>query len=334
MKSVIHRTHRNNRYCTINLDALEDPNLSALAVKVLYYALTRPPEWNLTTKDIFNRCKEGRDAVYKALNELISAGYMHRHQPRGDNGCHTSVELHWFESPAANYFANPDAEVQEAVLNSTPLPEIPDPVEPDPAEPHTTKNHGTNNHESKRDQRAHAREKRSLSENEEKGKAAAPPEIAYWRSQRAVSCSTHGLPLPDPSATDHDAAKMLALIELHLRGCPDGMRLQCIKDFLAAPPKNAFERGHRWGPPSFAGYAPLWRVDHPDIRPPAPPPEPSPVSHSEARALKTIDEIKAIERELANQTPEERLAKVRAARAAAGCAPQQPQPEAAPGVAA
>lgn len=189
----------------------------------------------------------------------------------------------------------------------------------------------------KREPRARARPEGSLSQNEGKGKAsgqplpenqeaAVSPEIAYWRSQRAVSCNAHGLPLPDPSATDHDAAKMLALIKLHLRGASPEARLQCIKDFLAAPPKNAFERGHRWGPPSFAGYAPLWRMDHSDLRPGAPPPEPTPVSHSEERANRVIAEMKALEAEAAQQTPEERIAKVRAARAAAGCARPEDTP--------
>lgn len=96
---VQHRTHRNNRYTTINLTAVEDKRLSGLAKAIHLYAMSRPPDWTLTMQDIYNRFKEGRDAIYVALQCLVDTGYLYRNQDRNDKSKFNAVVYHWFEEP-------------------------------------------------------------------------------------------------------------------------------------------------------------------------------------------------------------------------------------------
>jgi hypothetical protein len=116
VKSVCHRTHRNNRYTTINLTCVEDPSLSALAKAIHLYAMSRPEGWDLTTKDIFKRFKEGRDAVYKAIVELETSRYLRRLQPRREGNRFSVVEMHWYEEPL------PLPDIHETEI---PLPDFP-----------------------------------------------------------------------------------------------------------------------------------------------------------------------------------------------------------------
>ncbi|MCL4410472.1 MAG: hypothetical protein M1356_09230 [Gammaproteobacteria bacterium] len=146
MKSIQHKTHRNNRYCTINVTCVEDPNVSGLAKAIHLYAMSRPADWDLHTEDIMNRFKEGRDSIYKAMQNLVDNKYLVRRcgseQEHTDKGHFKPTELHWYEEPQ-----------NSTVQQSSPRPEIPytatpDTVSPDTAAPHTVKQTHSNNHNS------------------------------------------------------------------------------------------------------------------------------------------------------------------------------------------
>jgi len=80
MKSVLHRTHRNSKYTTINLSCIEDPTISWAAKAVHFYAMSRPPGWELRTQDLIDRSTDGRAKLYGCLTELIEGGYLRRSQ--------------------------------------------------------------------------------------------------------------------------------------------------------------------------------------------------------------------------------------------------------------
>jgi len=97
--------HYDNRYKTIFLGPIEDPNLSLKAKGLLTYLRTRPPDWEIRHQDLINRCKDGKAAVQTALKELEKAGYLYREQSREQNGRFTRVVYHVYEDPKRNpYF--------------------------------------------------------------------------------------------------------------------------------------------------------------------------------------------------------------------------------------
>lgn len=98
MRSVLHKTHRDRKYTTINLTCVEDSRLSGLAKAVHLYAMSRPPDWDLNTQDVINRFKEGKRAIYHAMQELVETGYLQRERER--NGQRFGpIVLHWYENP-------------------------------------------------------------------------------------------------------------------------------------------------------------------------------------------------------------------------------------------
>ena len=52
-------------------------NLSYRAKGILGYMLSRPDNWKFNKTDLVRRSIEGRDAVYKAIDELKEQGYLH-----------------------------------------------------------------------------------------------------------------------------------------------------------------------------------------------------------------------------------------------------------------
>jgi len=59
---------------------LNDPNLSLQAKGLLAIFLSNSPDWEIQMKEIIQRSKNGRDAHYKAVQELIEQGYFYRKQ--------------------------------------------------------------------------------------------------------------------------------------------------------------------------------------------------------------------------------------------------------------
>ena len=152
MKSILHKTHRRNRYATVNLTCLEDDRLSGLAKAIHFYAMSRPDDWDLNTADIIQRFQEGRDAIYKALGDLKGFGYLTQMQERIGQRF-GPVELHWYEVPQlpeSQDTETQDTENQEAEELSVDSqhPESPDTESPHPENPHHSRDriprdHGT-----------------------------------------------------------------------------------------------------------------------------------------------------------------------------------------------
>ena len=58
--------------------AVNDPELSLEAKGLLLIFLSNAPGWKIIMPEIISRSKNGRDAHYKVINELIKAGYFNR----------------------------------------------------------------------------------------------------------------------------------------------------------------------------------------------------------------------------------------------------------------
>ena len=73
----IGRKRRKNGFTQIANTLFEDNNLSYRAKGILGYMLSRPDNWKFNKTDLVRRSIEGRDAVYKAIDELKERGYLH-----------------------------------------------------------------------------------------------------------------------------------------------------------------------------------------------------------------------------------------------------------------
>ena len=111
---------RENPYVMIDKYGLEDDRISFRAKGLLAYLLSKPDHWKVMICDLVKHGKEGRDAIYKAIKELIELGYMKRDQIR-DKGRIVGTEYTVFERP------------QETL----PHPEKPYTVKPDTVKPDT-----------------------------------------------------------------------------------------------------------------------------------------------------------------------------------------------------
>ena len=82
---VIRVEHTAN-YTTMSNYHLRDNRLSLRAMGLMSKMLSLPADWDYTVAGLAAICKEGRDAVRKALMELEAAGYLVREQTRSGGG--------------------------------------------------------------------------------------------------------------------------------------------------------------------------------------------------------------------------------------------------------
>jgi hypothetical protein len=87
MTEIIGRRRKRERsYVSIENSMFEDADLSYRAKGVLGYLLSKPDDWTVRVADLVKRGKEGRDAIYTALNELRDLNYLHYYQPKNSKG--------------------------------------------------------------------------------------------------------------------------------------------------------------------------------------------------------------------------------------------------------
>ena len=96
---AVFRVERTRDYTVMSNHHLKDGELSLKAKGLLSMMLSLPDEWNYTTRGLARICKEGVDAIGKALKELETAGYIVRRQLRGANGRITDTEYTIYEKP-------------------------------------------------------------------------------------------------------------------------------------------------------------------------------------------------------------------------------------------
>lgn len=78
---------------------LSNPDISLKAKAVLSIMLSLPDNWDFSIEGISGKCKESKDCIAKAINELIAAGYVKRTKTRGADGRITKWDYEVFEEP-------------------------------------------------------------------------------------------------------------------------------------------------------------------------------------------------------------------------------------------
>jgi hypothetical protein len=123
------RVEHTKDYTTMSNHHLRNPELSLRAMGLMSKMLALPDDWDYTVAGLAAICKEGRDAVRKALQELEAAGYLVRSQTRS-SGTFSSNDYTLFETPPLTEnpsTVNPSTEKPLTVKPSTgkPLTEKP-----------------------------------------------------------------------------------------------------------------------------------------------------------------------------------------------------------------
>lgn len=113
-------------------NAVFQSQLSFRAMGLLAYLLSKPDHWQVSVAQLVKYSadtghKQGRDAVYAILRELIAAGFVVRHQRRGEGGQLGGADYEVFDFPQPPCTAEPDT--------AEPHTGYPDTAEPCPANP-------------------------------------------------------------------------------------------------------------------------------------------------------------------------------------------------------
>ncbi len=140
-------------FAQVSKSVLDDDRLSWKSKGIVSYLIGKPDGWKMRVTDIVKHGKEGRDAVWSALNELRAFGYAKMERVRSA-GRFSSVKWTVLDYPA---FAN------EA---SSPRPEKPDTVSPDTVKPDTVKPDTENPHLSNKDSTNNECNEKESRENE------------------------------------------------------------------------------------------------------------------------------------------------------------------------
>lgn len=123
---IIRTVHnRENPYVMVNKAIVNDPRLSLKALGLWIKCMSKPDNWKFHVSALVKELKEGKTAIYSALDELIEAGYCIRGQRRAtEDGRFESVEYVMYEFPATEE----DKQIlEEYFKNSLPRSGFPQP---------------------------------------------------------------------------------------------------------------------------------------------------------------------------------------------------------------
>ncbi len=139
-KTIFRTAKRDNPYVQIDKTVLNDVRLSWKAKGLMAFLLSKPDHWEINIRNLIKQAKDGKEAVYSGIKELIKLGYIVRVESR-DKGRFSHIEYLIFENPQlastakVDYLAKTDRTQQNPI--KTPLPGNPDTVEPETESPDT-----------------------------------------------------------------------------------------------------------------------------------------------------------------------------------------------------
>ena len=103
------RVEKNSNYTVMSNVHLRDKRLSLKAKGLLSLILSLPEKWDYSVNGLVSIAREGRAGIMSSLKELEEAGYLTRHQLRGENGQMGKIEYVIYEEPRPPQSENPTA---------------------------------------------------------------------------------------------------------------------------------------------------------------------------------------------------------------------------------
>lgn len=110
-KITVFRVEKNKNYTVMSNVHLRDQNLSLKAKGLLSLILSLPEDWHYSIRGLAKICREGKAGITSGLKELENAGYLTRHQLRGERGQMGQTEYVIYEKPRSPCSDIRDAEI-------------------------------------------------------------------------------------------------------------------------------------------------------------------------------------------------------------------------------
>lgn len=96
---AVFRVEKNTNYTTMSNYHLRDKELSLKAKGLLSFCLSFPDSWDYSVMGLVAVCKEGRDCIMSALQEMEERGYLRRGRIRNADGTLGAAEYVIYEFP-------------------------------------------------------------------------------------------------------------------------------------------------------------------------------------------------------------------------------------------
>jgi hypothetical protein len=96
--SVIRIKKHQANYVCLQKEILENDQISLKAKGFWAFCMAKPDDWEFKLKNLIKTLLEGREAIYKALQELIKFGYCRRIQNKDAYGRWTTVDYEILET--------------------------------------------------------------------------------------------------------------------------------------------------------------------------------------------------------------------------------------------
>ncbi len=121
MDSIL-KTKRTANFTSVNNDFIKDINLSWKAKGIVIYIMSLPADWHLHLSELAKHAKDGRDATYNGVRELIDNGYCKRTEIRDSRGMFSGFE--YMVSDVKEFSNNPDTENPDTDCPHTGNPDV------------------------------------------------------------------------------------------------------------------------------------------------------------------------------------------------------------------
>ena len=123
MADTFRRVLRDKPFVVVDNSTMRNPGLSLKAKGLLVLCLSLPSDWSFSIRGLTGFCRDGKDAVESALQELERAGHLRRSKipSHKEDGTFGGTEYVFFEVPDS--------------ADASPCPGKPDTVKPDTENP-------------------------------------------------------------------------------------------------------------------------------------------------------------------------------------------------------
>lgn len=97
------KIHKNKKFATIGLAAVEDPRLNWKSKGIHTYLMSRPPDWVVQTTDLLRRARDRKSSLYAAVEELRKHGYLVITRDKDEKGRFIGTTWEVYEDPLIPY---------------------------------------------------------------------------------------------------------------------------------------------------------------------------------------------------------------------------------------
>ena len=121
---AIIRVEKTKDYTTMSNYHFKEKDMSLKAKGLLSMILSLPEDWDYTLEGLTMLCRDGKDSVRTALNELMEFGYVETARVRDEKGRLRGTEYVVYEIPVSKDSASEEP-VEEDIITEETLKEEP-----------------------------------------------------------------------------------------------------------------------------------------------------------------------------------------------------------------